>query len=132
MAKVNLVNETGSSINEERIRKDVDGILTEHDAPKNAEVDVAIVPHEKIVEMAMTFLNDTREEAEDHPVLSFPTEELEGPFVFPPDGEVHLGEIVVSYKKAKEQARKNETSVDEEIAELACHGALHIMGIHHE
>ena len=44
------------------------------------------------------------------------------------DGSVELGDIVIAAEQARRQARRRRWSVGEEIAFLAAHGALHLVG----
>ncbi len=60
------------------------------------------------------------------------TEELELPFVGPPDGVHHLGEVVISYPQAVKQAGEQGHSVAQELALLVVHGVLHLLGYDHE
>lgn len=74
----------------------------------------------------------------DHPtdVLAFamfphplPTGKAEGiPFVIPPDGIRHLGEVIISYPQAVLQAEEHRHPVDRELAILVIHGVLHLLG----
>jgi len=61
----------------------------------------------------------------DHPtdVLSFPLLQ---------DQNSVLGEIAISFDKAKQQAAEHHHAVGEEIAVLMLHGVLHLMGMDHE
>jgi len=63
-------------------------------------------------------------------VLSFPL--YEAGFVLPPGEPVHLGDVVIAYSRAVEQARELGHSVDREIGYLTAHGVLHILGYDHE
>lgn len=54
------------------------------------------------------------------------------PFVTPPDGVRHLGEVILSYPTAERQAREAGRSVQEEAAHLVVHGLLHLLGYDHE
>jgi probable rRNA maturation factor len=47
-------------------------------------------------------------------------------------GMLFLGDIVISVPKAIEQAQMYEHSVNREIAFLAIHGLLHLLGYDHE
>jgi len=59
-------------------------------------------------------------------------EEPEPPFVSPPDGVLHLGEVVISYPQAMRQAQEQGHSIEQELALLIIHGVLHIVGYDHE
>ena len=68
-------------------------------------------------------------------VLAFsmlPPEEGDSSFVLPPDGITHLGEVIVCYPRAVEQAQEQGHSVDKELALLVIHGILHLLGYDHE
>lgn len=67
-------------------------------------------------------------------VLSFalndPAEAGE-PFVELPDNVLRLGDIVVSYPQAVEEAAAEDKFVDDQIVFLVLHGLNHLLGIHH-
>ncbi len=58
-------------------------------------------------------------------VLSFPIR-TEGP-----DGRFYLGDIVISVERAAAQARRLGHGLDRELAELAIHGFVHLLGYDH-
>jgi len=43
-----------------------------------------------------------------------------------------LGDVVISTEKARDQAKENELSWEGELANLAIHGLLHLLGYDHE
>lgn len=47
------------------------------------------------------------------------------------DGEVSLGEIIVSLDKVEEQAKENNVSFNDELYFLISHGILHLLGFDH-
>jgi probable rRNA maturation factor len=53
-------------------------------------------------------------------------------FVSPPDGVTHLGEVVISYPVAVQQAREHGHSIEQELALLTVHGVLHLLGYDHK
>lgn len=53
-------------------------------------------------------------------------------FIFPPDGIVHLGQIIICYSVAARQAREDGHSIDKEMAVLLIHGILHLASYDHE
>lgn len=52
-------------------------------------------------------------------------------FVASPDKWLRLGDIVISYPQAIEDASIDGISVDEEIRNLIAHGLNHLLGVHH-
>ncbi len=59
-------------------------------------------------------------------VISFPSNTRD------PDGETHLGDIAICLDVARDQAREQGHDLTQEVALLALHGLLHIMGYDHE
>ena len=55
-------------------------------------------------------------------VLSFPSS----------DGDEELGDIAISVDRADVQAKENQLTFDEEVAQLLLHGLLHLSGYDHE
>ena len=49
-----------------------------------------------------------------------------------PDGVLRLGDIVISPGQARRQARRHGRPLESEVAFLAAHGALHLMGFEDE
>jgi probable rRNA maturation factor len=49
-----------------------------------------------------------------------------------PDGERHLGDIVISVARAAEQARQARIPLRRELKSLTLHGYLHLLGYDHE
>jgi probable rRNA maturation factor len=62
-------------------------------------------------------------------VLSFGGESPD--FVNPPHADLYLGDVVISYPRAKAQARAASHSIQEELALLVVHGVLHLLGYDH-
>jgi len=68
-------------------------------------------------------------------VLAFcmlPQQEADSSFALPPDGVTRLGEIIISYPQAVEQAKEQGHSPENEMALLIIHGILHLLGYDHE
>jgi len=86
------------------------------------EVSVAVVGGRKIRSLNKTY----RQLDESTDVLSFPQEGSRDP-----DGILRLGDILVCYPQAIEQAVEEDKMVDEKINELVEHGLRHLLGIHH-
>jgi probable rRNA maturation factor len=63
-------------------------------------------------------------------VLAFGSGE-EAAFVTPPGESIYLGDVVISYPRAVAQAEEYGHSVNRELALLAVHGVLHLLGYDH-
>ena len=48
------------------------------------------------------------------------------------DGEINLGEIIVSLDKIEEQAKENNVTFSDEINYIISHGILHLLGFDHQ
>ena len=68
-------------------------------------------------------------------VLAFcmlPQKKNDSSFALPPDGVTRLGEVIISYPQAAEQAKEQGHSPEREVALLIIHGILHLLGYDHE
>ena len=97
-----------------------------------AELGLFIATQERVKQLNRDYLD--RDEPTD--VLAFSAGEgVEAelpPFVPPPDGVLHLGEVIISYPQAVIQAEEHRHSVEKEIAILIIHGVLHLLGYEHD
>lgn len=98
----------------------------------DTEISVLLVDNETIQE----FNRDYRDKDSATDVLSFPMEEdieeNSEPEVIGGPGERMLGDIVISVERAVEQAAEYGHSIERELAFLAVHGMLHLLGYDHE
>lgn len=53
-------------------------------------------------------------------------------FVSPPNGVLHLGEVIISYPQAARQAKEQGHATEQEMALLVIHGVLHLLGHDHD
>jgi probable rRNA maturation factor len=129
MNNVLIRTESHFTVERKRVRKTVEDVLHDKGVKGKAEVSINVVGNRM-----MKFLNKKyRNLDETTDVLSFPMSETgNDPFVAPPDGILHLGDIVISYPQAREEARQENKLVDDKIDELVTHGMLHLLGQHHE
>ena len=106
--------------------------LVVQDAGSDAELGLVIIGQEKVRQLNRSY----RGQDEPTDVLAFAgREEAEGefpPFIAPPDGVTHLGEVVISYPQAVAQAGEQQHSVKRELAILIIHGVLHLLGFDHD
>lgn len=96
---------------------------------KDLEVNVTITGNEEIREIN----RETRNIDSPTDVLSFPMFEFEkeGVFLDLFPGETILGDIIISFDRAKEQAEEYGHSIKRELCFLFTHGLLHILGFDH-
>jgi probable rRNA maturation factor len=107
-------------------------VLASEHAGSNAELSLVITGQDRIRQLN----RDYRGKDEPTDVLAFAATGGGGaelpPFVSPPDGVRHLGEVVISYPQAVIQAAEHQHPVAREIAILVIHGVLHLLGYEHD
>ncbi len=110
--------------------------LVAQNAGSKAELGLVISGRERVQQLNRSYLG--KDEATD--VLSFSMipepsasgePEAPSPFVQPPDGMLHLGEVIICYPQAVLQAEEGRHSVKREVATLVIHGVLHLLGYDH-
>ena len=116
------------------VRLAVESSLRYMDFPLKSEISVMFVDNEEIKELNCEHRGIDR--ATD--VLSFPLFEydedgeiIEDELDFNPDGEMILGDIVISLERAAEQAEEYGHSFEREIGFLTVHSMLHLFGFDH-
>lgn len=128
MIRVSVVKQSNYPVAAAPVKKKLAEFLTKQGIVSDAEVSVAIVSEKRMLALSKTYLKENSL----HNVLSFTPNEARGQFVYPPGGVINLGEIVVCYSVAVEEAKREEKLIAEKVYELIEHGALHLLGIHHE
>ena len=107
-------------------------VLVAQDASSGVELGLVITSQERVQQLNRSYLG--RDEPTD--VLAFSTrEEIDvdlPPFVQPPDGLLHLGEVIISHPQAVIQAEEHQHSIKREITILIIHGVLHLLGYEHD
>ena len=105
-------------------------VLLTQGADIDAELGLMVTGQEKVQELNRRYRGEDR--ATD--VLAFYMKSAEddtSPFVAPPDGILHLGEVVISCPQAVIQAQEHNHSIEKELAILIIHGVLHLLGYDH-
>ena len=114
------------------LRSVAEQVLVAEDAAPEVELGLVITGQARIQELNLVHLGI------DAPtdVLAFPMnpdEDSDLPaFVTPPDGAVHLGEVIISFPQAFFQAEEHRQPVKKEVALLIIHGVLHLLGYDHD
>jgi len=106
-------------------------VLAAENVGARTEMGLVISSGERVRELN----RDYRGRDEPTDVLAFSArEEADGlpPFIPPPDGVLHLGEVIISYPQALIQAEEHGHPLKKELAILLIHGLLHLLGYDHE
>jgi probable rRNA maturation factor len=126
MFSINLMVNSRYLVNRKLLRKRTIAFLQAHRI-KAAIVDIQIVGSHKIKK-----LNEQIGHQGVTDVLSFPQyDPQEEKFVLPAEAPLHLGDIVINFAEAVNQARKKGKLVDEQLWFYLEHGLLHLLGFHH-
>lgn len=118
MISVLISSESRYPIGQKKIREQVSKWLVK-EGLEDVEISILVVGSRKIRQLNREY----RKNDEPTDVLAFPQEGPRGP-----DGILRLGDIVICYPAAREEAREEEKLVDEKILELIEHGLNHLLG----
>lgn len=128
MIQINLIVGSRYLVDRKKIKKIVSEFLSKEKLDR-VQVDINIVGSRKIQELNNKYLK--RDYVTD--VLSFPQHEKNQltDFPLPKEEHIRLGDIVVCFPKAVEQAKRYGKRVDDQIGFLVEHGLKHLLGRHH-
>lgn len=128
MIKVFITKQSNFPVKSPDIKKKLAAFFEKNGIVSDAEVSVAIVGEAKMMDIGKKYLKDNKL----HNVLSFTPTEVKDNFIYPPDGVVRLGEIMVCYPVAMREANDENVLIQSKVYDLIEHGALHLLGIHHK
>lgn len=115
-------------VNKTAIKIAVAAVLQKYRIGGKVELGINIIGDRKMHELNRIYrgIDSTTD------VLSFALEDTStSGFVASPDRWLRLGDVVISYPQALEDASLDGISVDEEIKTLVEHGVNHLLGTHH-
>jgi probable rRNA maturation factor len=130
MITVLFQTESHFPVDRKKIKHAIERALVDQ-VHRDAEVSVSIVGDRRMRELNKKYrhLDKTTD------VLSFglndPTAHIPAEFIEAPDDVLRLGDIVVSYPQAVDEAREENKLVDYQIETLVLHGLDHLLGKHH-
>ena len=127
MITVSVYKQGSFPVSTKKLRDCTTKTLEENGLTSDFEVSLALVGRDRMLEIGKTYYGDTME----HPIFTFLSSETKEPFLTPNEKPNQLGEIIISYPMAIEESKKENKLVEDIICELAQHGALHLLGIHH-
>ena len=111
----------------------VEKVLIALGIDSRVELGLVIAGQERVRQLNLSYLD--KDEPTDVLAFAMLPEQSGGdltPFVTPPDGIKHLGEVIISYPQAVIQAEEHRHSTVREIAILIIHGLLHLLGYDHD
>jgi probable rRNA maturation factor len=112
-----------SQIDTKRLEKAVSDTLFHQKIQPTVEVAIVIGDDQRIQTLNQTYRGI--DEATD--VLSFPYDEID-----PDTGQENLGDIIIAYPRAAQQAKAGGHPVMDELVLLVVHATLHLLGYDHE
>ena len=128
MIRVFVTKQSNYPVSVRKIKQVLVSLLEQSGLVSDAEISIALVGEKKMLDLSKKYLNDDKV----HNVLSFTDSETKEKFIPPPDGIIRLGEIVICYPEAVKEANQEGKLIEEKIIELIKHGAMHLMGKHHD
>ena len=130
MIEINILADAKFPFDRKGMREHLTNVLAKYRLTENVELTVTVVGKRKMTQYHKDFMNLPGPTD----VLSFPLNDPSdaSAFVPPPDNLLHLGDIVVCYSVAVEEALQKQITVDKQMNFLAEHGLMHLLGFHHE
>ncbi|MFZ2199528.1 MAG: rRNA maturation RNase YbeY [Microgenomates group bacterium] len=130
MITINILADAKFPFDRTALRDHLTKVLAKFRLTDKIEVDIQVVGKRKMSEIHKLYMK--LEGPTD--VLSFPINDPadDRPFMSSPDGILRLGDIVVCYPVAVEEALEKQCKLDGQIQFLAEHGLMHLLGYHHE
>lgn len=112
------------------VRRAISETLGEEDFSFPAEVSVTFCDNEYIRKLNKEYRNkDKATDVLSSPMYDYPEDEGE---LLPGDETLMLGDIVISVERAADQATEIGNTFEREVAFLAIHSTLHLLGYDHE
>lgn len=127
---ISIFADSKHPVDRKGIRERMAYVLSKHGLATGVQVDILIVGRRKMANLHLKYLSL----AGPTDVLSFPLNDAAAgaAFVASPDDVLRLGDIVICYPVALEEALAKQIRVDEQVQFLAEHGLMHLLGYHHE
>ncbi len=109
------------------LRRAAGATLAQAGAAPATELTIVVTGDRRIRALNRQYLGEDRPTD----VLAFPSAGPQAPFVAAPEAAAYLGDIILSYPRAREQAEAAGHPVEAELQLLVVHGVLHLLGYDH-
>lgn len=137
MVKINVSKQSNYPVSGVAVRKFLQEFFKENGIVSEAECHVSFVGEKEMDRIGKKYYKQSlasqdpgRKDSNIHNVFSFVESEVSD--FKNPSKIMQLGEIVVCFPVALEEAKKENKLIEEKVLELIGHSALHLLGIHHE
>ena len=127
---INIHDRFRSFLDEAWIKRVVERALDVGGTEASVELSLVITDDETVCQLNKEYRGV--DEPTDVLAFAFLEEHPELPFPLAPGGLVHLGEVIISYPCAVQQASEEGHHVEREMALLVAHGVLHLLGYEHQ
>jgi probable rRNA maturation factor len=123
MHTVEIQNESGSRVDEKRLRAAAEKVLVQHNAPPDSTLTVVIGSNDLVAGLNRQYRG-----------IDSPTDVLSFPADTPQVGDdpPYLGDIIIAYPYAAAQAAREGHDLDDSLGLLVVHGTLHLLGYDHD
>lgn len=101
----------------------VNAVFGKHGVPQDSDVSIVITDDDQIHKLNLEFLGHDKPTD----VLAFPAGHID-----PDTGHQNIGDVIISYPRAVEQAALAEHPIVSELSLLTVHGLLHLIGFDHD
>lgn len=129
MLKVNFLVEPHYSLDRKKVRAAAQKVASKVNLNVEAEITVSIIGDRKMKQLNHRF----RGKDSTTNVLSFTANEAAGSGFKTPETDVlYIGDVVISYPVAMQEAIRDNEIIDYRVAFLVVHGLLHLFGYDHE
>lgn len=132
MVDISIYKQSAYPISATKVKKFLTEVLAREGIVSDFSVSLAFVNDKKMEELVDKYYKGDPENLYVHPILTFPTQEMTGEFVMPTKEKPDLGEIIISFPEAVTTAKETGKLVDDVILSLVEHGAMHLLGKHHD
>jgi len=124
-ANINIQNEQQFPVDNQRLELAIQAILADQNIDKTSGVSIVVTDNDAVTALNQQFrgINAPTD------VLSFPADT---PPIDIPDEPDYLGDLVIAYPYALEQAKREQHLMQDSIVLLVVHGTLHLLGYDHD
>lgn len=121
MFEVDIVNEAGYAVDEERLKLAAITVLSRNEVEDGSSLTVAITNNDEVARLN-----------QDYRGIDAPTDVLSFPMDGMPGDTPYLGDLVIAYPYASDQARRLGHALEDSLGLLVVHGTLHLLGYDHD